>query len=128
MQRKRNNQAIIIGIIAVVAFVVTARYTYISREIRINGKLISTPITSISYSSKGKNSARVVIEGKDLRIGRIGNNLHIGDTVAVRYIQGKSRVVQESDKLSGYYLIFALESIFLLLGVFLIVGGFMGKR
>ena len=126
MKKKRNNQAIIIGIVPIIAFVLTAGYTYISREIRINGELIYTPIVRISWGIP--SSCNVVIEGQELKAGRRFGDLRVGDTIAVRYVKGKSRVVQERVELWRFYLWFGLESVLLILGISLIVGGFMGKR
>lgn len=127
-KKRTNKLAIILGIVLIISFVITVRYTYILREIRVNGELIYTPIVSISYAAQGGNSAKVLIEGKELSAGSISNKLKVDDIIAVRYIKGKSDVVQERVELWRFYLWFGLESVLLILGGFLIVGGFMGKR
>jgi len=70
----------------------------------------------------------VLIDGKNFSAGRVIGDLSVGDTIAVRYLKGKSRVVQERVELWRFYLWFGLESILLILGVSIIVGGFMGER
>ncbi|HPH63110.1 MAG TPA: hypothetical protein PLN63_05780 [Paludibacteraceae bacterium] len=70
----------------------------------------------------------MLIDGKNFSAGRVIGDLSVGDTIAVRYLKGKSRVVQERVELWRFYLWFGLESILLILGVSIIVGGFMGER
>jgi hypothetical protein len=126
-KNSRNNTAIIIGIISIVVFIIASRITYSLQEIRIKGELVYIPIVSISYASKGGNSAKVLIDGEELSAGNISNKLRVGDTIAVRYIKGKPRVVQERIELWRFYLWFGLESIFLILGIPLIIRGLCGK-
>lgn len=53
--------------------------------------------------------------------------LFIGDTITVRYLKGKNRVVQEDFELWRFNVLFGLESILLLFGIIILIGGFKGK-
>ncbi|MBS3993971.1 MAG: hypothetical protein KGZ87_09665 [Bacteroidetes bacterium] len=127
MKKKTNISFLVIGVVIIIASVVLAKFTYTLRDIRINGELRYCPIININYSGKGGNSADVLINGQKKLAGHITDDLKVGDTIAVRYIKGKSQVVQDDVRLSIYYLYFGLESILLIVGIVFIVGGFMGK-
>ncbi|MDR1678956.1 MAG: hypothetical protein LBR81_04180 [Prevotellaceae bacterium] len=126
--RKRNFNvwAIILGFIALIAYVFALSYNFETKDIRENGELIRTPIVSI-VSGGGKTiryRANVFIENKELDAGSIDSKWQVGDTIAVRYIEGKSRVVQERVEVWRIYLWIGLWSISLLLGLASIIGGF----
>jgi hypothetical protein len=135
MNKKINLSFVIVGIITIIVFVLVFKFTYTSRYIRINGELRYCPISNIHYGRK--DIATVLIDGQKLDAGELGthrtafgkriNALQVGDTIAVRYIKGKSRVVQNDVKSGIYYFYFGLESILLIVGITLIIGGFMGK-
>lgn len=127
MTSKINISFIVIGVFAIVVFILLAKFTYISRDIRINGEIKQCPIVRIDYAIKGGNHANIMIDGKELPAGRLIDNLEVGDTIAVRFIEGESRVVQDSVALWRYYLYFGLECILFLLGIVLIIGGLKGK-
>lgn len=127
MNKKINVSFIVMGIASIIVFVLLVRFTYTLRDIRINGEIKQCPIVSIDYATKGGNSANVVIDGKELIAGRISNQQKVGDIITVRYIKGKSWVVQDRVRPFGFYLYFGLESILLIVGVTFIIGGFMGK-
>jgi hypothetical protein len=135
MKMKINITFILLGSIAIIAFILLIRFTWTLRDIRINGELRYCPIVEISY---GRNDyATILIDGQRLDAGLLrthkdvwGNRidgLQIDDIISVRYIKGKSRVVQESVEPWRYYLFFGLESILGIMGIALTIGGFMGK-
>jgi hypothetical protein len=135
MSKKINFLFVIIGIVAVAIFIVLAKFTYNSRDILVNGELRYCLIVKIEYSTK--DYATVLIDGEKLDAGllrtrqdiwgkRIGG-LQVGDSIAVKYIKGRSRVVQADVELWRYYLHWGLEAILLIVGLIFIIGGFMGK-
>jgi hypothetical protein len=69
-----------------------------------------------------------MIEGKELPAGRLISDHKVGDSLLIRCIKDKPWVVQDRVKLWRYYLFFALESILLIVGVILTIGGFLGKE
>jgi hypothetical protein len=127
MNKKINISFLVIGVTVIIAFAILLKFTYTLRDIRINGELRYCSIIHINYSGKGGNSADVLIDGQKKMAGHIVDDLKIGDTIAVRYIKGRSRVVQDDVRPCIYYFYFGLESILLIVGVVFIVGGFMGK-
>jgi hypothetical protein len=127
MNKKINISFLLIGIATFIVSVILVNFTYTLRDIRINGELRYCPIIHINYSGKGGNSADVLVDGQKKMAGHTIDNLKVGDTIAVKYIKGKSRVVQADVKPNIYYFYFGLESVLLLVGIVLIIGGFMGK-
>ena len=125
MNKKINISYLIIGIASIIAFIILVKFTYTSRYIRINGELKYCPIVSIDYGVK--NYVTVSIDSQELDARLMIDDLCIGDSIAVRYIKGESRVIQERVELWRFYLWFGLESTLLIAGVISIVGGFMGK-
>jgi len=121
-----NKSVIMIGIACIITFIVLVKYTYTLRDIRINGEIRYCPIVKIREGTAGK-WCNVNIDNKELDAGLCSNKLKKGDTIAIRYIKGKSEVVQEQVELWRYYIFFGLESILLIVGIILIIGGFMGK-
>jgi len=118
--------AIIFGLFSLVVFVIVIHYNYTTKEIRMTGQLVRTHVVSLNRSRSG-GSCNVIIDGKELRAG-MSYGLNIGDIIAVRYIKGESRVVQERVEVWRIYLWLGLSSILLVVGIFLIVGGFTGKQ
>ncbi len=127
MKNKINISFVIIGVLVVIIFILLVKFTYTSRDIRLNGEIIQCPIISITYAIKGGNHGHVMINNKEFHVGRLTDDLEVGDTIKVRFMEGKSQVVQADIKPEIYYLYFGLESIVLILGIILIIGGFQGK-
>ncbi len=110
------------GIVLITIFTFAIRFTYSLREIRVNGELVYTPIVSIGKSRA--STAKVIINERELNAGSISKKSKAGDIIAVRYIEGKTDVVQERVELWRFYLWFGLESFLLFCGIILIVSGF----
>ena len=127
MKKKINISFVIIGVLVVSIFILLVKYTYTSRDILLNGEIIQCPIISITYAIKGGNHGHVMINNKELPAGGLTDDLEVGDTIKVRFMEGKSRVVQTDIKPGIYYLYFGFESIVLILGITIIIGGFQGK-
>jgi len=128
MKKKINILFVVLGLCSIIAFIYAVTFTYNLREIRINGELKKCRIVRISYAIKGGNHAYIMIEGKELPAGVLISKVKVGDSLLVRYIKDKPWVVQDRVKLWRYYLFFSLESILLIVGVILTVGGFLGKE
>ncbi len=95
MKRKINVFAIIVGSIAIIAFAILIHWNFETEEIRTKGKLIRCPVLSVTYSIKGTDHAKVLVDEKELSALHVDVGLNAGDTIEVRYIEGKSRVVPE---------------------------------
>lgn len=127
MNRKINGYFLLIGFMAVVASVLMINYTQNSLIILKNGNLAYCPVIHIDYSARGGNHAFVMLNGQKISAGQVENSIEINDTIAIRYIEGESRVVIAKNKFIVYYFFFVIEGILFVLGVTIIIGGFMGK-
>ena len=127
MKRKINAFFLLIGFLAIIAAVLTIYYTNNSLYILKNGDTVYCPVVHIDYSAKGGNHAIVSLHGRELSAGKTALNVQLNDTIAVRYIEGETRVVQAENKIRGYYFYFVLEFILLILGIIIVIGGFLGK-
>lgn len=127
MKRRINAFFLFMGFSAVIAAFLTIYYTNKSLYILKNGDTVYCPVVHIDYSTKGGNHAIVLLNGRELSAGKTSQRVKLNDTIAVKYIEGESRVIQMENKIEGYYFYFVLEFILLIIGVIILIGGFLGK-
>ena len=98
-------------------------------KIRENGHVIKAPVVEIK-SRSWMTWVQVEINGQKLDAGEIitDENPSLGDSIEVCYISGFSNVVQKNRDSNRYYLFFALESLLLIMGVYLVIAGFIGEK
>lgn len=127
-EMKANWKAIFVGIIALLGFLISIHFTAIDRNIRVNGRIVQAPIVGF-YGNIFKNgTVSVRINGEVLNAGSFDQRGYaVGDSIRVCYIPGEYSVIQERVSPDRYYFYFGLESVLLLMGIYLIVGGIMGK-
>jgi hypothetical protein len=128
IKRKPNIWIILLGVICIVVFTIIANSINDNRLVRMNGKLIKSPIVEISYSNKGGNSGDVEVDGKKLSIIALESDYEVGDSILVRYDKEKSLVVQERFDKAYFVLWFALDSILLIFGLLFLYAGIKGIR
>ena len=126
---KKNIKAIVLGLITLLAFFFVSSMSYEDMNIRKNGQVIKAPVVEI-YSRRWMTWIHVEINGQELAAGTVttDKNPSIGDSIEVCYISGKSNVVQKNMNPNRYYLFFALESLLLFLGLYLIIAGLIGDK
>lgn len=128
MRIKINKILLTVGLASLIAFAFAIYITYTFQNIRIKGKLVYAPIVEISGRISRPNSGcSVLINSKTIYAGSYDGYTPIGDTIAVRYIPGEIRVIQERFKPNRYYLLYSLASPLLILGIMLIIESFKGK-
>ena len=128
MKYESNFKAIIIGILALIAFFFSATMSFKDMNIRNNGRILKAPITEI-YTRRWMSWITVEINGQQLGAGSVTTEIQpkIGDFVEVSYLPGEYCVVQTMLNPKRYYLFFFLESILLITGGYLIIAGILGK-
>jgi len=128
MRYRFNFKAIIVGVLALVAFFFSATMSFKDMNIRNKGQILKAPITEI-YTRRWMSWIKVEINGQQLDAGSVTTEKQpkIGDFVEVSYLAGEYNVVQTSLNPKRYYLFFFLESLLFIFGGYLTIAGFLGK-
>ncbi len=123
---KPNLIILLSSLLSISAFCVAFYVSWTDRTTRLKGDLQKVQIVKIN-TSKFALFAIVSIDEKMLSAGSIGNNVSEGDSIWVRYMPEKHNVVQERVNPNRYYLFFAIEVIFLIVGIALFIESLKGK-
>jgi hypothetical protein len=127
-QPRINTKAIFVGLLALLGFFAAIYFTNRDKYIREKGTVIKVPIVELSSPYSKTSPVYVLIEGKKVYAGQFkGEEYSIGDSIKVCYILGEYCVVQKGVSLKRFYLYYAFESLLLLVGLYLIIGGLRGK-
>ena len=128
VKKKPSTWAILVGVICIIISCTIGNSINNHRLVRINGISINAPITEISYGNKGGRSGSVCVNGKKLPIYALDNNFAIGDSIAVRYDDKKSLVVQDKYNNTNFIVFFLLDGILLICGLLMLYAGITGKE
>jgi len=128
-KKKINYKIVILGITLLLSFFLVFYYSWTDRNIRLNGNVIKAPIVEFyGRLSRPNGSVSVRIDGVILNAGKFDRRGYsLGDSIEVCYIPNEYCVVQKRVNPNRYYLYFALESIILLVGGYLIISGLRGQ-
>jgi len=126
---KKDIKAIVVGIVTLAALFYFSTMSYKDMNIREHGLIIKAPVVEI-YTRRWMTWIDVEIKGQKLDAGSVTtmDNPSLGDSIEVCYILGENCVVQKSMNPKRYYLFFALESLLLIIGIYLIIAGFIGNK
>lgn len=114
------------GILCIACFLTIWSIISETKIVKEKGDLVYATIVEIQKRHPD-DGVYLVINGEKMYSSGLSSNKVIGDTIAVRYIEGIERVVQEWRN-PPYYLQYILTSILLVLGIVLIIESFKGKK
>lgn len=129
MKRKINIKGVVVGIIVLLGFSFSITISFEEGYLRNHGKVIKTKITKID-TRNFMAWAYVNINHKEINAGRIQyeNGPKVGDIIEIYYIPSESNAVQTDFNRVSYSIIIILESLLFISGIYLTIGGFIGKK
>lgn len=127
-KKKINKFLLILGLVGVCASILAGRYITEGRSIKLNGDIVKARIIRFRKGLRQKEGAYVELNGKEFYISGLRKKRYsLGDTILVRFIPGKNRVIPEHYKVRVYYLYYAFDLILFLMGAVLVIESFKGK-